>query len=271
MSNPADPNARALALVPNQFAAIAARLVALIETAGAIAVNALLVDSSGSMEGDVERVLSLMRETVADMQAQKDAARRAIALIQYFADDVDLKVPPTAVTKMVAPTEYAPRGNTALYGSLADLFLILFNLKKAIIAACAALDKPVPELRFAVVVITDGGESGMTRYRHQELLDLSAQALEEGFTLTAIAIRVDGEELRKQLGFDPGGVVEVDRTDEGFHTATRTTSQTFSGSMAGFRRPRRPAPPPVSPTGTHHGEVVPADEVPTLPRDPNRR
>lgn len=255
-----------LVRVPRGFEAIAQRLQDLVATPGPIAVNALLVDSSGSMQGDVEQVLALMRTAVVDMKSEKDMARRTLAFIQAFADIATFIAPPTPVNDLVAPTEYHPTGSTALYGSVADVIHFFFQLRDAVQAACAALRRPMPELRFALVVITDGEESGVTIDRHAELLELSPRAIAEGMNLKAIAIRVDGNELHKKLGFEPGGAVEVDRTAEGYGQATRCTSQTFTGSMTGRVRPVAPAA--VSPTGTVQGVVVNPDELPTEPLDP---
>lgn len=258
-----------LVRVPQGFEGIVKRLQDLVLTPGPIAVNGLLVDSSGSMSGDVEQVLGLMKTTVADMKSEKDMARRTIAFIQEFADTARFIAPPTPVNSLVAPTDYGPGGNTALYGSVADVINFFFDLREAVREACAALHRPMPEMRFALVVITDGGESGITRHRHRELLELSPRAIAEGMTLTAIAIRVDGEGLRKQLGFAPGGVVEVERSVAGYGHATGAVSRTFITSMTGQIPPRQ-APAPVSPTGTVQGDVVNLDELPTEPRDPRR-
>ncbi len=251
-----------LAALPKDFAEITQFIGALIATPGPIAFNLLQVDASGSMGSDVEAVLQLMKLAIEDMKAEKEAARRTALAIQYFESRAHLVVPPTQLNLVQTPTTYVPSGGTALYGTVADGIILLRTFHSAVMDACQRMGRQVPDILLALVVITDGyNQNQDSQLRHQELLALSKKAAEEGIVLRAIAIRMDPENLAQMLGFKPGWVTPVDRSDEGFHTATRATSQTFTESMT---RTYSRNPPQPSAGGTFTGVLVTdPDEIPT--------
>lgn len=238
---------------------------AMLVTASPIGSVKLLVDQSSSMGDLRSSVLELMAANVRDLRNVRSMARRTFASIMYFADGVEIVVPPTRVVNLAAPLHYNPGGLTALIAVTADAIEETLSFMDVIRAYCEARGFVVPELRCAICVMTDGADTVLSSLsRRPELLRLSAKAIWRGVTLSGIAIGKDPTELEELLGFPKGSFQAVAGTPEGVRVASQATSSTMTTTILGCP-PVPVQPAPISPTGTVHGQVVSIEDVPTGP------
>lgn len=268
-----DANRSLVRLAPEfQGQEMARVLRGLVGTPGPVGLNLLALDRSGSMQPYIGAVEELLVQIDQDMKGEVDAARRTLASVLSFSHEVRTEVPPTLLRNFVMPTEYRPDGSTALYAVTIKGIDICLGFLDGVTALYRETNPNgrLPEIRCAMTVLTDGGDTVLeSRLRHEELLARSEEAIKRGVTLTGIAVGIDPDHLQRLLGFKPGYVVHVPATAQGFRDASDATSQTFTCSMTGLHVDPLRAPSPFTPVSTDGrtqlGEIVDDDQVPTGP------